>query len=704
MEKYGILYNVYIFIYLLTATINDFGKGGSLSAHMRKDRRQAALNRVATKQDLVMSTIIGFAFVLIFGVCSLVLFLYLKQPLWYPIALTALVCVVYAIGLGIWSYTRARKDRAVLDYSITTLLDSPVGRVIQKMTVPVIACDNKWVLFWYNDAVESIFQSMEQQDGEKRGQGASFPVINAGDEYLQLADRKYRYQQIDVASENKKYRFFVLEDCTELLAVSEAYHNDYTAVAYIAIDSVEEMTQYANESVRDALGKVDDIIKRWIDEMDAVIKSYDNDKYIVLMDTRHLEQAVRDKFEILDEIRSIRVGDGISITISMGVSNITGSLEEREKNAQGALDLALQRGGDQVVYKRDDGISFFGGRTKAIYKRSNVKARVISGQIVSMICRASNVLIMGHRTGDFDSFASCVGIAKLASVNQTPFHIVVDKTDKNLIPCFANAAKISALKDRFVSAKEALGKIKDDTLLIVCDVNNLSFTESPEVAKKVRTIVVVDHHIKKEELPDSVKVSYIEPTASSASELVTELLQYGTAMIQLQPEEASLLLSGILLDTKQFTKNTGTRTFSVAQFLRGQGANTQDANEMFRSEVDEMAKESKLLSGVQIYDGDIAIASCDGENDVGYRVLASKVADKMLTIKGVEASFALVKIKNSVFISGRSNGHINVQLILEELKGGGHFDAAGAQVEGKTIEEVQRMLLASVERFKQNNE
>lgn len=650
---------------------------------------------------MLIAVLIAVAIIVAFGVFATLVFAALEMPLIYPLILTVSILALYGATLFVWRIAHKHRNRAVLDYSITTLLDSPVGRVIQKMSVPVVACDDKGVLYWYNEALEKAFRDAEEDaNGERWGQGSTLP-FRSGFDYLRLAGHTYRAEKIQVSSENKKYQFFVLVDCTELLAVQKAYHNERTAVAYIVIDSVEEMTQYVSESVRDALGKVDDTLKNWFGSMNGVVRSYDNDKYVALLDTEQLELCIEQRFDVLDKIRSIRVGDGVSITVSIGISNAEGSLETRQKQAQSALDMAIQRGGDQVVYKSDKGVEFFGGRTKAVCKRSNVKARAISAQISSMICRATNVVIMGHARPDFDSFAACIGIAKLVEANNVPYHIVVDKSSKTIAPCFALAYDVPHLRDKFVSAKEGMERIKNDTLLIVCDVNNFSISESADIAKKARTIVVIDHHIKKEELPASVKLSYIEPTASSAAELVAELLEYSSSLIQLAPEEAELLLGGILLDTQQFRRNTGTRTFAVAQYLRGQGADTTSASNMFRDELSDLIREANFLSSVKIYD-EVAIATFDVESEAGSQVLASKVADKLLTIKGVEASFALIRLKNGISISGRSHGHINVQLILEELKGGGHYDSAGAQVETTDMAEALTMLKKSIEKFKEN--
>lgn len=668
---------------------------------MKQDKRQAALYRFATKRDLLLGIIFAFLALLLPAIAMILLakFNVMEQNVWFPLLTGA---AFYGLFLLIWWIIHRNSNRAVLDYSLTKLLSTSVGQIMNTMAVPVIACDDKGVLFWHNDAMAALIREQEGTKNDALKQGSKIPFGDSKD-FLELGGHIFKCQAIPTTSEDKSYVFYILQDYTDYLKLTRDYHDERAAVAYIVIDSIDELMQYVNDRFRDAIGEVDDKIKRWVSSMNGIIKSYDNDKYIVVFDTARLDDCVKNRFAILDKIRTTRVGDGISITISMGVSNLPGTLAERERSAQSALDLALQRGGDQVVLKREDGIEFFGGKTKAVYKRSNVKARVVSSQLVSLISRAGSVLIMGHKNADFDSFASCVGMARLAMMNGVPFYIIVDKNDRNLAPCFAMASRIPHLKDAFISAKEGMEKLKNNTLLIITDVNNFDFVEAPEVARKAKDIAVIDHHIKKEELPDSVKISYIETTASSASELVSELLEYGINMLQMTPEEAELLLSGILLDTKQFSRNTGTRTFAVAQYLRGQGASTVASSDMFRMDLDDITKESKMLSGVEVFDGNIALTVCDTDTDSGFRVLAAKVADKMLTIRDVEASFALVLIRDTVYISGRSNGNINVQLILEDFHGGGHYDIAGAQVESTNIQEVKERLKQSILDYKKKN-
>ncbi len=397
-------------------------------------------------------------------------------------------------------------------------------------------------------------------------------------------------------------------------------------------------------------------------------------------------------------VRTVHVGDGSPITVSIGIADLEGTLEERNRAAQSALDMSLLRGGDQAAYKTEDGVDFYGGKTKGSYKRTNIKARVVANQLSALMVRADHVLIMGHRFGDFDSFGAAIGIARFARHCGAEAHIVINLRDKNLQPCFERIAASDEYRGIFIDGADALDIADKNALLVMVDVNNFDNVESTETAKRARKIVVIDHHRKTAEFDESVLIEYIEPSASSASELIGEMLQQHLPAGNIGALEAEFLFTGILLDTKQFTRNTGTRTFGVASFLRGEGASPQAANDLFKSDVDDLVKESRFHANTLLYKNRIAISSCEGETDASYRVIAAKVADKLLSVRDVEAAFALALIGNSIHISARSNGKINVQLILEALNGGGHYDVAGAQVSGKSMQEVISVLRASIDR------
>lgn len=378
----------------------------------------------------------------------------------------------------------------------------------------------------------------------------------------------------------------------------------------------------------------------------------------------------------------------MSITVSVGISSIKGTLAEKEVSAQAALDMALQRGGDQVVLRSDKGDKFYGGKTKAVQKRANVRSRVVAQELSALMARTESVLIMAHRFPDFDAFGASIGIARFAMLCGVRPHIVTNDRDPNIAPCFEKIASVEEYDGLFISGPQAMDLIRPNTLLILVDVNNINNTEWPDLLRNVEQVVVIDHHRKTTEFEREPLITYIEPSASSASELVSEMLEQYMTSRTLLKEEAELLLAGILLDTKQFTRNTGTRTFAAALYLRGEGAVPGESNDLFRTDVNDLTKEARFHANTTIYRDRVAIAYVDEDTDASYRVLAAKAADKLLTVKGVDAAITLVSIGPRVCISARSDGRINVQLILEELGGGGHFDVAGAQVERQTIQEV----------------
>ena len=452
-----------------------------------------------------------------------------------------------------------------------------------------------------------------------------------------------------------------------------------------------------HDKYADAVTRTEEKLKAWAASMNGIIKSYDKDKYIMLFDSVYLDKCIENRFSILDEIRDSRVGDGVSITVSVGVSRSRDTLSQRELDARDAIDLALQRGGDQAVYKSEDGTAFYGGRTKTVYKRSNVKSRSFASQLTALMVRSDNVVIMGHRYGDFDSIGASVGVARLAMLCGVKANIAIDLHDKNLRPCIEMMQKTNMYSEVFVDNAYGLDLLGPDTLVILVDHGSVGRAQFSDIAAKAGSIAIVDHHRKTDNISDVIKLSYIEPSASSTCELVTEMLESTVSSQNLIKEEADLLLAGILLDTKQFTRNTGTRTFGAAQYLRGAGANPTDVYNLFKTVPEDLSKEARFHTSITMYRGCIAISSCDGETDESFRIIASKAADKMLTLRGVEAAFTLVRIGEQIHISARSSGQINVQLILERMGGGGHFDVAGAQIVSDSIAAVLSELKYSID-------
>ena len=447
--------------------------------------------------------------------------------------------------------------------------------------------------------------------------------------------------------------------------------------------------------------KIDEVIRTWSDEYGGILKEYERDKYLFITESRALAGMIASKFDILDRVRSVGVGDSnLPLTISMGVSNISGTFEEKEKAAHAALDMALQRGGDQAAVKSDDSLDFFGGLTKTVQKRTNVRARVISSELISKIKSATNVLIMGHKYADFDSFGSCVGLARLAMYCGARVNVVINMADRNLMGCRKMLEGEEEYLGVFVGSGDALDLIETGTLLIVSDVNNLAISEEPELTRRTERLVVIDHHRKMSEFEREVDIEYIEPSASSACELVAEMLEQVLGKEAITGAEANLMLAGLTLDTKQFTKNTGTRTFSAAMYLRDSGASPALVQPLFKESFDDYMREAKFRAGVEIYRSAVAITVVDdADSSPEDRIIAAKAADNLLMVDGIAASFALIVLGDTVHISARSTGKMNVQLILESMGGGGHFDAAGAQCKDRNASDIVAQLKKEIDRY-----
>lgn len=649
------------------------------------------------KRKIVTGAELG---ILVGVACALfVLFALLLEtvPQIMPLYAGMVAVLIYLAFFAFFLYRRLMGAEAAENVN-AVLERGDMHALLAGLKSPAALVDAQERVLWYNDAFRQLCG--EKDDLAGKAFRALCPPASAGMLFAQqeepavlLNGRLYACRDIPLPEE--ECRLTLLEDVTALHDYCRRTTEDQTAVAYVVIDNIEELLQYIQEKFRSAATEVEEILRNWAASMNGVIRSYEKDKYLMLFDYRHLKECVESRFSILDDIRSVRVGDGMPVTVSVGVSCMTGTtLAFREQMAQAALDMALQRGGDQVVYRSDEGTEFYGGKTKAVHKRANVKARIIGSAILGLIGRADNVLIMGHRFGDYDSFGASVGMARLAMFEGVRVNIVVDRADFNLRPCFDRIAACEEYNDVFVSVNEAPALVRPGTLLIIVDVNNISNTACPRLYEMVETTVIVDHHTKSENKSKAPTLSYIEPSASSASEMVAEMLEQNMTTKRLLREEAELMLSGILLDTKQLTKSTGTRTFGAAQFLRGEGANPSETHELFKTDVSDMVKQARFMSHVLVYKDNLAIAVCDGDTDASYRVIAAKAADSLLAGKGINASFALVPIGGRVHISARSDGTVNVAKILEDLHGGGHFDAAGAQVEELSGE-------ATVERLKQ---
>ena len=557
----------------------------------------------------------------------------------------------------------------------------------------------------YKELINSMTkpQSENQNEDEEQHTASGFSLNNI--RRIQIAEfgnKKYRMECYALTSKGKSYTMIAFFDITELSDISTLYKNNLTAVGYIVIDNLDEIAQYVKVNYQDETRKVGKILKEWAYKMGGILCEYDSNQFILLFPQKMLAECIKNKFSILNEIHKIEIGEAhIPLTVSMGVSTLGESLDDREHNALIALDMANQRGGDQVVLKNEQGNFYFGAKTKAQQKRTKGQAKIICAKLDSLINGSSNILVMGHRNPDFDCIGACIGITTLIRnvYGDIDVKIVTDVNNENFKACTSRLTQLAGYEDTFIDGVSALEYNNFGTLLIIVDANNLNILESPDLAKSVFRKVIIDHHIKKEEFDEEPELSYIDPSSSSTCELIAEMLEEVLQPDASFKEEASIMMSGIMLDTHNFTRTVGMRTFAAALYLKNAGADTEYARTFFEEGFDDYLSESQFGSAAKIYRENIAITSISDSKGNNSRVLAAKAADKLLSIKNVNAAFALILTDEAVNISARSNGSINVQVILEQLGGGGHFDMAGAAIKDVTVEEAESMLIGAIDKY-----
>ncbi len=534
--------------------------------------------------------------------------------------------------------------------------------------------------------------------------------VTRGGKVVQLMDNgRYTARVYEVELNHRTNYMITFADTAELLDLKEKTEREMPAVAYIDIDNLEELTQYTRTSYRDVSRRVDDILIHFAASVNGFLREYERDRYILLFSQEKLRECEADKFSnLLDKVRDIRLGEySIPVTLSVGVSLSDATMAVRASEAENALDMALQRGGDQVAVRRVDGIRYYGGQTRPFRRRTKVQSRVVANFLLSKISGADNLLIMGHRNPDYDCIGAAIGIAQFGLFAGVPTKIISNLTDLNFRIATKRLAASPMYADLFVSAHKGLDLVRPGTLLVIVDVNNLSVIEAPEIADNVREvsgkIAIIDHHLQTGEYNFDPVMNYIDTSASSTCELVSEMLEQSETgsdhdINQLVNDEvASVMLSGIMLDTGRFARNTGTRTLDAARYLYGKGANAERVGTFFNQSYEDYVCE-RSFSGCMLLHGNTVGVTWSAGTGRGAddRIAAAKEADRLLAVRGVGASFALVMIDGNVHISGRSDGSINVQLICERMGGGGRFDSAGASLTDTTIEKALEQLQNAV--------
>ncbi len=586
--------------------------------------------------------------------------------------------------------------------------------LLRDLAVPYGLVDTDGNLLWTNKEIEAVLGA---EVSRQVNVCDLFEEIKVSDLKLEEGSRDLyiRYNERDYHIECKRIDAGNVFDATKVLAIEE--EDDYLVAMYFF--DVTDIKRLQKENIdqklvagliyidnyEEALGSVEDVkkslltalIERKINQfganIDAVVKKLEKDKYFIAFKYKYLEGLQAGKFAILDEVKAVNIGNEMDMTISIGIGYNGETYNQNCDYSRMAMDMALGRGGDQVVVKDGNKTLYYGGKSKQVEKNTRVKARVKAHALRELLATKETVIIMGHKIPDIDSFGAAIGIYRAVKSLNKRAYIVLNEVTTSLRPMVDRFVGNSDYEeDLLIKSPTAIDLAKKDAAIIVVDVNRPSYTECPELLEIGKTIVVLDHHRQTSEIIDNAVLSYVEPFASSACEMVAEILQYIQDGIKLKQVEADAMYGGIMIDTNNFTQKTGVRTFEAAAFLRRNGADVTRVRMMFRNDVVEYKARAEAVSRAEIFGEQFAMSDCMADGLESPTVVAAQAANEMLNISGINASFVMTEYNDKVYISARSIDDINVQLIMERLGGGGHMNIAGAQLEGYTVREAKDYL------------
>jgi len=557
----------------------------------------------------------------------------------------------------------------------------------------------------YHKSVTTVFPSLTKDILQKSEAVESINVM--------LDDRNYRISMkriyfdsvtkdssIVAINDNDEYLTAIyLFDETELNRYIKENEEQKLVAGLVYIDNYEEALDSIEDVKRSLLiALVDRKVNKYFTEIDALVRKIEKDKYFVVFKYKYLEQLSADKFKLIEDVKSIKVGNEMAITLSIGVGAGGVSYTQNYEYARMGIDLALGRGGDQVVVKEGEEVTYYGGKAKQVERNTRVKARVKAHALREIIESREHVVIMGHAISDVDSLGAAIGVYCAARVLGKKAQIVLNEVTTSLRPlveCFTEEKGYPA--DLFIKNEEALLITNKNTLVMVVDTNRPSYTECPELLKRTDTICVFDHHRQNSEVIENPVLSYIEPYASSACEMIAEVLQYFSENIKLEPSEADCIYAGILIDTNNFMTKTGVRTFEAAAYLRRAGAEVTRVRKMLRNDMAAYKARAEAVRHAEVYRGSFAISVCPADNIESPTIVGAQAANELLNIVGIKASFVLTEYQGKIYISSRSIDEINVQLIMERVGGGGHLNVAGAQLTNCTIQEAKRIIQDTID-------
>lgn len=615
-------------------------------------------------------------------------------------AIIELVILLVLVALSFLSNTVSLKRSHELVKTVGDALSFSEKDKLTAFPLPVLVCTSGGRVLWFNTLFESrVLDGMRLVSSavEQFLNGQTAEDIATHDRlYTDISDRSYSVYPFPMKYREEDCFVLLLSDETQMRKTYYEYRLSRPSVMLICIDNIDELMQNYSDSDADAMrSRAEKLIDEWLAEYGCLIRKLGDGRFVVVCEERDLIKMIERKFSILDDIRTYQYDNKtVGITLSIGISRGE-TLREGEKNARQALDMAIGRGGDQAAILKNDSYEFFGGISKGIEKRSKARTRIVASAIQKLMESSSDVLIMGHRFSDLDSVGSAVGVLCAARSLNKPSKIVINRT-QSLAKSLADMVEIK-YPDGFISPEDAVKSIGKNTLLVIVDTHRAEVLESAELYRKAQTVVVIDHHRKNVDFIDNSIVFQHDPNASSASEMVSELLQYMPAKPIITDCEANAMLAGIMLDTRNFALRTGVRTFEASAFLRSKGADTVKVRQLFMNKMENFKLRNEVIGSAEVYRG-CAIAFAD-INSPDIRTITAQAADELLNIDSIKASFAMFDSGGTINISARSLGEVNVQVIMEILGGGGHQTMAAAQLQGCDRETATTRLFAAVDEY-----
>ncbi len=629
----------------------------------------------------------------------------------------ALVFLLAYIAAAVFLYRYGRKNIAYEMINFAACYDRMEKDLLMDFALPFAFLDKEGFVLWVNDAfseqispenavgknISRIIPELVRSELPRKENRTELAFSYHDSNYraaMQKADvRQLAEGQKLVETDEEDYLIALyLFDESELHRQYRINEENKIVVGIIAIDNYDEALESVEEVRRSLLlALIDRRVTKYFAEFDGVLRKVDREHYFFIVRKTKYEEMKEGRFSLLEDVKDVKIGNEMSITLSMGLGLNQGSFTKDSEAAQAAIDMALARGGDQIIIRDNEKVTFFGGRTGAVEKYTRVKARVKAHALREIISTKERVVIMGHKITDVDALGAGFGIYRAAKTLGKPAFILIDRSSRSIQPIITElAGRTEYETELFIDRNRAKELVDQDTVLVVVDTNRPSYTECRELLDKTEAIVVLDHHRQGEEVIKNARLSYIEPYASSACEMASEILQYFDEEVKLKSFEADCMYAGMVVDTNNFNMRTGVRTFEAAAYLRRNGADMTRVRKMFREDRQDYVAKAKTISEAELFMDAFAISICPSEGLSSPTIICAQAANELLGIIGVKASFVLTEYNELVYVSARAIDEVNVQLIMERLGGGGHINMAGTQFEGLSVEEVRDLIKKTI--------